>query len=137
MSKRLMIISTSLLFFCSVFAAAPAPLINAVRADPPEIPVHVQTKLMLSARIVSDAQHIPVAVHLLRLQWSGNEREVSRMWDDGSNGDRTKKDGVYTCTLKLKEPTIGLLSFRVEVKYKGSREPVRSQAIFVNVVGGS
>ena len=118
-------------------AWAGVPPIDSIHVDPPEVQAHTLVKMTFTAHIAADAQHIPVSVKLLRLQWSGNETPVSKMYDDGTHGDVTRKDGTYTCVLKLKEPVIGLLSFRIQVKYKGMRTPVTSQAIFVNVNGSS
>jgi hypothetical protein len=135
MSKRLFILSAVLCLVCTAFADV--LLIDSVRVDPPEFPVNKSIKAVFTARVYSDAQHVPESVRLLRLQWSGSELPVSRMWDDGTHGDQKAKDGTYSCTLKLKEKVIGLLSFRILVKYKGIRTPANSQAIFINVVGGT
>ncbi len=137
MPHRLFIALSSLLLFCTAYAAAPILLIDAVKVDPNEVATKIPTDVLFKAKIYSDANHIPKAVHLLRLQWSGDETPISKMWDNGTHGDAVAKDGVYTCDLTLKEPIIGLLSFRIQVRYKGSRTPVRSPAIFVKVAGGN
>ena len=123
-----------LLIPCKLCAVTPS--IETLQAKPYEIIVHESTQVTISARIAGDPRRVPSKVRLLRLQWAGNEREVSRMWDDGTHGDRVKNDGLYTCKLKLKEPVTGVVSFRVEAFYPDRPEPVRSQPIFITVVGG-
>ena len=135
MLKQIILLSVS--FLMGTVVDADIPAITNIHAEPAEIIVKTPTSVIFMARIASDASHIPDTVRLLRLQWSGNVRQIAKMNDDGSNGDQKAGDGIYTATIKLKEPIIGLLSFSIDVKYKATRTPpIRSQAIFVNVTGG-
>jgi hypothetical protein len=112
------------------------PPITQMHAEPPEVMIKKATPVIFTARVASDSRHVVDTVRLLRLQWSGNLKEVSKLNDKGHDGDQQADDGIYTCTLKLKEPVIGLLSFSIDVKYKAVRTPpIRSDNIFVNVVG--
>jgi len=134
MLKRYLIVACSLLTFGT--ALADAPVFGLLRVEPTEVPVLQPTVIHFTARVASDKDHPLSYVKLTRLQWSGNDRAVARMYDNGSHGDQHKNDGLYSCTLKLKEPIIGILSFKVEVRYKGARMSIMSDPMFVNVVGG-
>jgi hypothetical protein len=106
------------------------------RVDPGEVSVHKKMKVTITVEVDQDPKRTPASVRLLRLHWSGNERPIGTMRDDGKKGDATANDGIYTCELKLKEKVVGLISFRVEANYPGEPVPILSQPIFMKVVGG-
>ncbi len=101
--------------------------IDTVAAEPPAIFARDATKVLFSARLTSGGP-APSRVKLLRLQAAGNERAVCSM---------VETHGLYTCTIKLKEPSAGLLGFTVEADYPDVVAPVRSKPFFYNVIGGS
>ena len=132
--RRLWVLILSLpLVPCTLFAEKPS--IDSTKMDPSTIFARKSMKVVFSAHVADRPSHVPSKVRLLRLQAAGNEREVSVMRDDGTQGDLVKNDGTYACTFTMKEPIAGLLSFTVEAAYSDSPEPVRSRPFFVNVMG--
>jgi hypothetical protein len=129
-----------LILFCLVLLFAGRVQADVVKMDghlePRQVSVHEKMTVLISAKVATDPKRVPKKVRLLRLQWAGNEREISKMWDDGTHGDVTASDGVYACTLKLKEKIVGLISFRIEAFYDAPPTPIYSQPIFLEVVGG-
>jgi hypothetical protein len=106
-----------------------------LKSDLEAVNVHEQTVVTFTAQITPTTTPLPVKVRLSRLQWSGTDKEVALMHDDGSHGDEVKNDGIYSTQLKLKEPIIGLLSFTAEAVYPNHMK-LRSRPLFLNVVGG-
>jgi hypothetical protein len=137
MSNRIRpLLLTTLLSLLPFHLWAFTPSVGDAQVDPNGIFTQTPTQVTFTSRVAVDPKHIPAPVQLLRLQATGGFQVVSAMWDDGSNGDRVKGDGIYTCTLAMKEPQAGLLSFYVEASYPGMAEPVRSHPMFISVIGG-
>src|SRR3954464_14812831 len=81
----------SLLIWSSVAWAA-EPVVLTLKADREEVYVHEPLTVTFTARLTPLTTPVPSRIHLSRLQWSGVNKEIAVLRDDGSHGDLAKND---------------------------------------------
>jgi len=94
-------------------ATVPAPIIT-----PEVIPVDTPTEVTVTVSI-SDARVIPTGVNLLRVNGIGSPTNLGRMYDDGTNGDGSPGDGVFSRSLTLHEHQPGAVQLQVSAAFRG------------------
>ncbi|MCM3905527.1 MAG: PKD domain-containing protein [Pyrinomonadaceae bacterium] len=102
-------------------------------ATPSDVVVNTPTIVTFQATIPPDPNLITASPNLLRLV-GGAWTNVGRMYDDGTHGDATPGDNIYTAQTEVNELQLGAVSFRASVAYLKQLLRVFSNTINVNVV---
>jgi hypothetical protein len=93
--------------------------IDWVKVEPDNIFVNQSTTVTITANISPDPALIPTSVYLFR-----NENSImsnlGRLYDDGSHGDATPNDGIFTSQIVINEPFPKEVFFAVSAAYKGT-----------------
>jgi hypothetical protein len=101
--------------------AQPKPVastLGATGANPAYIVVNTPTAVLFTARI-TDPQLKKHSVILVRLDAAGNFADIlGRLKDDGRNGDLKANDNTYSLHVRLTEPQVGPVSFKVAARFK-------------------
>jgi hypothetical protein len=111
-----------------------AGTIGTTTATPSSLPAGVATTVTFTAQI-NGPSVIASSVNLQQVNSSGQSTVVGTMYDDGSHGDATAGDGVYTLQFSIFQQTTGALIFRVSAAFQGSLTRALSAPINVNVTG--
>lgn len=124
--------------------ATPEVVSNTIKADEPTV-VTVTVRIQDPAFTVYSVDLIRVDAHGVALpdtemrDENGTNTDVVaghqfflRMWDDGTRGDATANDGVFTRRVLLKEPSARLY-FEVHASFAKVERPVRSAPFVVDV----
>ncbi|MDE3197389.1 MAG: hypothetical protein KGN84_13655 [Acidobacteriota bacterium] len=110
---------------------AAGPSIRAAKVSPPAISAHRATAVLFTAEI-ADPAVIGKSVNLQRLNVAdGTYRTIGILYDDGTHGDVTAGDGVYSLQLRLTEHGPFPLVFRISAAMRGSISRVFSPQIVV------
>lgn len=113
---------------------ARAGTIGTSTATPSTLPAGVATTVTFRATI-SSTSVIATSVNLLQVNSLGQSTSVGTMYDDGTHGDATAHDGVFTLQFPIFQQTPGTLTFRVSAAFQGSLTRALSVPIPVSVTG--
>src|ERR1035438_4923597 len=127
------------LFIVGLLCAAPVlgsarPAITNIQATPTTIFLNQPTVVTVSAQVGTDPTLIVSSADII--QYDNNLRPigvVGALYDDGTHGDVTPNDGLFTGQLTLTEPASTTIYLRASVAYKGSLLRVLSTYAQVNV----
>ena len=111
-----------LLSCCLVFAAsnaAHAATIGAGGVVPSSVPAGVGTAVTFTVSI-TDPSVIASSVNLQQVNTLGQGTVVGVMYDDGTHGDATPGDGIYSLRQTIFQQTAGTLTYRVSAGFQGS-----------------
>lgn len=100
---------------------AAAPEVFDVAVSPATLPPGVRTRLVVTATVADDCELRQVSAQRER---KGGFKRLTRLNDRGKRGDATAVDGVFTGTRKLRAPSEGTTSIRVEAKSRSGRTGV-------------
>jgi hypothetical protein len=108
--------------------------IDWVKVEPGNIFINQSTTVTVTANISPDPDLIPASVYLFR-----NENSImsnlGRLYDDGSHGDVTPNDGIFTSQVVVNEPFPKEVFFAVSAAYKGTvRRTLRDFIVCVKTV---
>ncbi|HVN64378.1 MAG TPA: choice-of-anchor X domain-containing protein [Candidatus Binataceae bacterium] len=93
---------------------------DSPNADPRLFFSGQDTALTVTSVVPADPTLIPGTVTLLQVDSSGNQIAVlGQMYDDGTHGDATAGDGMYTAQPTVNIPTAGRIYLAVQAKYSG------------------
>jgi hypothetical protein len=96
--------STAFFFwFTCASAEAATHAVGNVSVTPSAVVVNVAAPLTITVQI-NDPSVIPTSVNLLLYDASGNATVLSRLYDDGTHGDATAGDGIYTVVADFSLP---------------------------------
>lgn len=107
----------------------------APRTTPEEVLTNTNTVVTVSAEIGGDPAHPPVAgsIVVIETDSAGQPRRiVGPMYDDGSHGDVTIADTVYTTQFPLNSQRPETRYYRVSVAYSGIRNRYLSPVMRVD-----
>jgi hypothetical protein len=116
-----------MLAFGSAYAQEPAP--SQLNIQPATVTRGVPTTVTVTARFVPSPALIQASVTLAR--YDDLDRVVSQlgqMYDDGSHGDVTPGDFVFTTQLTINEPVASMLLLRSSAGYLRTVKRVRSDS---------
>ncbi|WDE03159.1 S8 family serine peptidase [Thalassomonas viridans] len=105
--------------------------VESVVATPALVFVDTPTSVRFAARVAPDDNLIPASVRLLQVQEDGRLAVAATMFDDGSNGDSTAGDLVFTTELNVQVATPSVLRYRVSVAYRGTMRRTHSDIVLV------
>jgi hypothetical protein len=125
--------------FISLTASAqaePGPLqsIELIKIDPSGTDINQPAALTVTAQVGGDSTLLATSVNLLRYNDQGVlVANLGRMYDDGTNGDSTPGDNVFTFLFTLSEAQPMMVILRASVAYRGLLRRVVSNpaAVFV------
>jgi hypothetical protein len=121
-------------FTASAISGLAAQTISAPTVSPTSIPVSTQTVVTISAQ-VADPSLIPASVNVQRLDSTAKTFSVlSSLYDDGTHGDKTKGDGIFTVALPFNEPSAFPVVMRVSAAFQGKLTRVFSSQFSLPVV---
>lgn len=110
---------------------AAGPSIQAARANPSAVSTHRATAVLFTAEI-PDSAVIGQSVNLQRLNVAdGSYSTVGRLYDDGTHGDATPGDGVFSLELRFSEHGPFPIVFRISAALRGSVSRVFSTQIVI------
>jgi hypothetical protein len=107
--------------------------ITAFTATPPDAFINTSTTVTFRATIPANPNLITTSPNLQRLigtAWTN----LGTMFDDGTHGDATAADNVYTAQATVNESQLGSISFRASAAYKGQLQRSFSNPLAVNIV---
>lgn len=107
----------------------------APRTTPDEVLTQRSSTITVSAEIGGDPEHPPLAGSMVVIETDGAGqpvRTVGRMYDDGTHGDATIADTVYTMQFQLNPAAPEVRYYRVSVAYKGIRNRYLSPVMRLN-----
>jgi PAP2 superfamily len=113
------------------------PAVGTPQVSPGIIPAGQATTLRVASQITDDATNpmIATGVNLLRLDASGHVSAIlGTMRDDGTNGDATAGDHVFTLQLTVSEPGPEEVRLQVSGACKGLLRRVLSPVTVVQVL---
>jgi hypothetical protein len=117
-----------------VSAAATEASIGQVAFNPSAVGVNTAVQVTVTVAI-ADPLVLPASVNLLRIDDTGKTTaQLGRMYDDGTHGDLVQGDGIYTVTVGILEPSIGIVSVQVSAALRGVLQRVRSSPAQLRVV---
>jgi hypothetical protein len=114
---------------------AAGPAIQSAAVTPTSGVVHSPATVLFTAAI-KDPQAVPVSVNLQRASADGTYTNVSRLYDDGTNGDAKAGDGVYSVSMTISEKATGVIVFRVSAAVRGSLSRMFSDPMNFNITSG-
>jgi hypothetical protein len=124
-----------MLLSVGVGGAATAQSVGSPSVTPVAVYVQEPTLIRVVSRVAADPALIANSVTLLRLNASGQGgANLGRMYDDGSHGDATAGDGIFTAEVSVVEPSTGTVAFAVTAAYRGQLLRVRSSPGLLPVV---
>lgn len=109
---------------------AAAPEVFDVAVSPPTLPARVRTRVTVRATVADDCRVRRVTARRERRRGFGR---LVRLNDRGKRGDTTPADGVFTGMRKLRAPSAGGVSIRVDATSR-SRQTGTSEVVTVPVV---
>src|ERR1700722_5366192 len=110
--------------------AVAAPGTNPVAAY-----ISEQTLITVTARVSANPSLIANSVHLARVDASGQVAvDLGLMFDDGTHGDLTSGDGIFTTQLTLNESAVTQVGLVASVAYKGQLLRIKSSPTFIAIV---
>ncbi len=107
----------------------------ASRTAPEEVLIHTNKLVTVSAEIGGDPAHPPVAGSMVVIETDSAGqplRAVGLMYDDGTHGDETIADTVYTMQFALNSQRPETRYYRVSVAYSGIRNRYLSPVMRVD-----
>jgi hypothetical protein len=107
--------------------------ITAFTATPADAFVNMPTTITFRATIPSHPNLITTSANLQRLvgtTWTN----LGTMYNDGTHGDTSAGDNIYTAQAPVNESQLGTISFRASVAYRGQLQRSFSNVINVSVV---
>jgi hypothetical protein len=120
-----------------VTSVATAQTVTSLAAFPTTVPVAVGTPVRVTAGI-TDASLVPGSVLLQRIDTAGRVvGTLGTMVDDGTNGDVTAGDKVFTLRATLYEQAAGAVKLRASAAFAGKLTRVLSSPVTVTVTGVS
>jgi hypothetical protein len=108
--------------------------IGAASAAPSSAAAGVSTPITFTATITSPGV-VASGVNLQQVSTTGQATTVGTMYDDGTHGDLSAGDGIYTLQWSVFPQSPGALTFRVSAGFQGSLTRAFSAPITVNVTG--
>jgi hypothetical protein len=107
--------------------------ITAFTATQTDAFVNTPTTITFRATIPSNPNLITTSPNLQRLV--GNTwTNLGTMYDDGTHGDASAGDNIYSAQAAVNESQLGTISFRASVAYRGQLQRSFSNTINVNIV---
>jgi hypothetical protein len=107
--------------------------ITAFTATPADSFVNTPTTITFRATIPPHPNLITTSANLQRLvgtTWTN----LGTMYNDGTHGDTSAGDNIYTAQATVNESQLGTISFRASVAYRGQLQRSFSNIINVNIV---
>ena len=127
-------VGSSLAVLILLQSAVHAGTIGTTAVVPTTMSAGVGTAITVTAAI-SDPNVIAASVNLQQLDSAGRATVLASMYDDGTNGDVTAGDGIFTIQTNVFQPNPGSLTLRVSAGFKGSLLRAFSPVMTVTVVG--
>lgn len=119
---------------CVTAPVLAAPAVGPVTSSTSVLPVGGPVPLVVTAQIV-DPTVITASVSLQRLNSGGQVVAVlGSLRDEGTNGDKTAGDSIYSTTVNFTEPTAGSVRLAVSAAFRGVMKRVTSTPIAVDIV---
>lgn len=113
--------------------ALAAPTIGTVSVRPSVVSINTSTTVTFSASI-PDPALVKDSVQLLRITGFGRPPAViGRMYDDGTHGDASAGDGVFTLDVVMSEPVAAEAGFAVTARFAGTSARVLSGQAIVSI----
>lgn len=110
-------------------------IIKHPRTKPDRVLVGEPTTVTATVEIGADAELIMDQVSLLRLDDAGVvDENLGRMYDDGTHGDSSIGDGIFTTQVLLDESSPAEVRLMVQAAYTGPPDVAHSDAVTVYVV---
>lgn len=107
--------------------------ITSFTATPSDAFVNTPTAITFRATIPPHPNLIPTSANLQRLV--GNTwTNLGTMYNDGTHGDASAGDNIYTAQATVNESQLGAISFRSSVAYQGQLQRSFSNTININIV---
>lgn len=106
------------------------------RITPNEFPIETQTMVKVTAEIGTDAANplIGSSIALYETDETGKPiRQVEKMYDDGTHGDITASDTIFTTQFPVMQTTPIKKYFQVTAAYKGVRNRYLSKVIQMEI----
>jgi hypothetical protein len=114
---------------------AAVPAIQSAAVTPSSGVVGSPTTILFTAAI-RDPQAVPVSVNLQRAAADGTYTNISRLYDDGTNGDVKAGDRIYSVSMTVSERAPGVMVFRVSAAVRGSLSRIFSDPMNFNITSG-
>jgi hypothetical protein len=135
MNKKILFFATLALFVGvvgSVWLRA-APNIGTTEVAPNVVGVNRPTPVTVTAQI-HDTSLIAASVQLLKVDATGRAlATLGAMYDDGSHGDTTPGDKIFSRQLELTETATGLIHLQVSAAFRGVLRRATSPIQVLNV----
>jgi hypothetical protein len=114
---------------------APPDIVESIQSNPSVISGGVSTQVTITATLSSNTPFIKSSVTLLRYDADGNRiANLGQMFDDGTQGDATSGDNIFTKQISLKEIGPQYVVFRVSANV-ASQETTLSSNFLIPVSG--
>lgn len=113
-----------------------APTIGTTNATPVLVSVGTPTAVTVTA-LITDPTLIPTSVNLLRINPTAPPTLIGQLRDDGTNGDQTANDKIFTGRTTINETAEGQVALQVNAAFKGTLTRAQSSVltIFVTLQG--
>lgn len=109
------------------------PVLKLVGSDPDAIPIADEQDVIFTV-FLTNTRKVPDAVILEKIDASGNPvADLGELTDDGSQGDLSAGDLVYSGTFSLFSETEGELHFRARAIFDGGAETYMADQCIVGV----
>lgn len=114
-------------------ASSPSPTIGVITATPDVVPAATPMTVNISIPI-TDATLVAGSVNLLRVGPAGTQPTIlGQFYDDGTHGDSTAGDHLYTAQVAFNEPTVGQVQLQASAAFKGVLKRVLSPIYTISV----
>jgi hypothetical protein len=86
----------------------------------PQIYVNQAIQVTVTAKVSPDADLIPQSVTLFKIQDNSQLENQGLLYDDGTHGDATAGDNIFTTQININENKANFLHFQISAAYKKS-----------------
>jgi hypothetical protein len=109
--------------------------ITAPNAVPDGIATNIPTLVTFTATLPANSALIPISVNLVQYNAQGQAVAIlGQLYDDGTHGDQTAADNVFTTQLTITQRSTTQLFYRVSAAYRGSLTRALSPQITIDVI---
>jgi hypothetical protein len=112
----------------------PLKMVELIKVDPSGTDINQPATISVTAQVGGDSTLIPNSVILTRVNDQGMlVANLGRMYDDGTNGDATPGDNIFTAQFTLSEAQPMMVFLRASVAYRGLLRRIVSNPAIVFV----
>lgn len=108
-----------------------------VTIQPIDTPINTATEVTVTAEIGTDPAHppLPASIMVYETDAAGKPiKAISQMYDDGTHGDVTAADTIFTTQFGVNDPVEKTRYYRVSAAYSGLRNRYLSSVVTFEVI---